>query len=114
MNKFGVHALVWSGTWEAERCEYAISSTKEAGYDIIELPAFDATAVSDAAQTGCYDAFEAYMGISYEESWYGFDGLLPTDQSWEMGDREVVCFVEPYDPNISVSVGSAKGQGRTL
>ena len=41
MNKFGVHALVWSGSWEAEKCEYAISSTKEAGYDIIELPAFE-------------------------------------------------------------------------
>ena len=41
MNKFGVHALVWSGSWEAERCEYAIASTAEAGYDIIELPAFE-------------------------------------------------------------------------
>ena len=71
-------------------------------------------AVSDAAQTGCYDAFEGYMGISYEESWYGFDGLLPTDQSWAAGDREVVCFVAPYDPDITESVGSAQGQGRTL
>ena len=41
MNKFGVHALVWSGSWGAKECEYAISSTKEAGYDIIELPAFE-------------------------------------------------------------------------
>ncbi len=40
MNKFGVHALVWSGSWGAKECEYAISSTKEAGYDLIELPVF--------------------------------------------------------------------------
>ena len=32
MNKFGVHALVWSGSWGAKECEYAISSTREAGY----------------------------------------------------------------------------------
>ena len=41
MNKFGVHALVWAGTWDAKECEYAVSSTKEAGFDIIEMPAFD-------------------------------------------------------------------------
>ena len=40
MNKFGVHALVWAGSWGAQECEYAISSTKEAGYDLIELPVF--------------------------------------------------------------------------
>jgi D-psicose/D-tagatose/L-ribulose 3-epimerase len=40
VNKFGVHALVWSGSWGAKECEYAISSAKEAGYDLIELPAF--------------------------------------------------------------------------
>ena len=40
MNKFGVHALVWAGSWGAKECEYAISSTKEAGYDLIELPVF--------------------------------------------------------------------------
>jgi len=49
MNKFGVHALVWSGTWEAERCEYAVASTKEAGYDLIELPAFDPASMDIAA-----------------------------------------------------------------
>ena len=70
--------------------------------------------VSEGAQSGCYEAFEGYMGVSYEESWYGFDGLLPTEQSWATGDREVVCFVEPYDANTSVSEGSARGQGRTL
>lgn len=97
----------------------AISCDEPHGIEIyhvfdLDLPAFDSAAVSDAAQTGCYDAFEGYMGISYEESWYGFDGLLPTDQSWAAGDREVVCFVAPYDPDITESVGSAQGQGRTL
>lgn len=80
----------------------------------IDLPAFDADAVSLASQDGCYDVFEGYMGISYEESWYGFDGLLPSSQSWNQGDREVVCFVMPFEEGISESVGSARGQARTL
>lgn len=58
MNKFGVHALVWSGTWEAERCEYAISSTKEAGYDIIELPAFDPSSMDIPAIQKALEAHE--------------------------------------------------------
>ena len=49
MNKFGVHALVWSGSWDAAQCEYAISSTREAGYDIIELPAFEPAEMDIAA-----------------------------------------------------------------
>ena len=45
MNKFGVHALVWAGSWGAKECEYAVASTKEAGYDLIELPAFEPAAM---------------------------------------------------------------------
>lgn len=36
-NKIGVHALVWVGGWSEEEARLAISSTKEAGYDLIEL-----------------------------------------------------------------------------
>ena len=80
----------------------------------VDLPAFEDEAVSLASREGCYDAFEGYMGVSYEESWYGFDGLLPTAESWKQGDREVVCFVLPYEEGISESLGSARGQARTL
>jgi D-psicose/D-tagatose/L-ribulose 3-epimerase len=40
MNKFGVHGMVWSGTWGARECAYAVESSKEAGYDLVEFPAF--------------------------------------------------------------------------
>ena len=53
MNKFGVHALVWSGSWGAKECEYAISSSKEAGYDLIELPAFSPAEMDIAAIQKC-------------------------------------------------------------
>ena len=70
MNKFGVHALVWSGSWEAEKCEYAVSSTKEAGYDIIELPAFepaqmDITALQRALEANELEA-TCSLGLGFD------------------------------------------------
>lgn len=41
MIKFGVHGLVWAGSWGARECAYAVESSKEAGYDLIEFPVFD-------------------------------------------------------------------------
>jgi D-psicose/D-tagatose/L-ribulose 3-epimerase len=70
MNKFGVHAMVWAGSWEAEKCEYAISSTKEAGYDIIELPAFDPAAMDIAAIAKALEQHEVEptcsLGLGFE------------------------------------------------
>ena len=40
-NLLGVHALVWVGNWSKEECRKAISQSKEAGYDLIEIPALD-------------------------------------------------------------------------
>lgn len=40
MNRIGVHGLVWSGSWAPADCERAIASSKEAGFDLIELPVF--------------------------------------------------------------------------
>lgn len=80
----------------------------------IDLPAYDLEAVSSAGEEGCLAAFESYMGISYEESWYELDWLQPSTGSWDGGDREIVCVVFPYDEAISESVGSAQGTGRLL
>ena len=97
----------------------AISCDEPHGIEIyhlfdIDLPDFDADAVNQLAAEGCDEAFDPYAGISYEESWYDYDGLLPTAGSWSSGDREVVCFLFPYDPAVTESVGSAQGQGRRL
>jgi D-psicose/D-tagatose/L-ribulose 3-epimerase len=31
---------VWSGAWGAKECAYAVESSKEAGYDLVEFPVF--------------------------------------------------------------------------
>jgi D-psicose/D-tagatose/L-ribulose 3-epimerase len=45
MNKIGIHALVWAGSWGARECEHAVANSKEAGYDLIELPVFNPAAM---------------------------------------------------------------------
>jgi D-psicose/D-tagatose/L-ribulose 3-epimerase len=76
VNKFGVHALVWSGSWEAEKCEYAVSSTKEAGYDIIELPAFEPAEMDIAAIQRALEANEVEATCSLG---LGFDNDINSE-----------------------------------
>jgi D-psicose/D-tagatose/L-ribulose 3-epimerase len=40
-NLLGVHALVWSGSWDEEAARHAISSAAAAGFDLIEVPILD-------------------------------------------------------------------------
>ncbi len=41
MNALGIHALVWTQAWTEDNCRRAVSSTKETGYDLIEIPLLD-------------------------------------------------------------------------
>ncbi|MGH9184367.1 MAG: septum formation family protein [Acidimicrobiales bacterium] len=48
--------------------------------------------IKNQAQDRCTDEFETYVGTSLDESELDADALLvPTEGSWEQGDREVVC-----------------------
>ena len=44
-NRIGVHALVWVGGWSPEQCDSALASTVAAGYDLIEIPAFNPSSI---------------------------------------------------------------------
>src|SRR6267142_6624300 len=46
MNKIGIHALVWVGGWSETECRKAIKSSREAGYDLIEIPALDPSSIN--------------------------------------------------------------------
>jgi D-psicose/D-tagatose/L-ribulose 3-epimerase len=50
VNKLGVHALVWTGDWTPESARFAIESTRETGFDLIEISLHD-TATFDAVGT---------------------------------------------------------------
>jgi hypothetical protein len=58
--------------------------------------------VSAAANQLCYDAFEEFAGIAWEDSIYDFSYYLPTEDSWNnRGDREVLCTI--FDGNGQVT-----------
>ena len=75
----------------------------------IDLAAYDAAAVQSAANDGCLSAFQPYMGVGYEQSYYDFDGLQPSAGSWEQDDREVICLATPT--NGGTTQGTARGAG---
>jgi hypothetical protein len=68
------------------------------------------TEVENRASQICYDTFSAYVGIAYEESIYEFGSLFPTEETWAIGDREVICFA--YDIGLEKITGSINGAGQ--
>jgi D-psicose/D-tagatose/L-ribulose 3-epimerase len=62
MNPLGIHALVWAGGWSHEECEHAVRSTREAGYDIIEIPALDPASI-DTGHTRAALAEHGVRGV---------------------------------------------------
>ncbi len=55
-------------------------------------------AVQDAASSGCYNAFELFVGRAYETSALDIYWLYPTLDSWNQHhDREIVCMVTSLD-----------------
>ncbi|MCB1883239.1 MAG: sugar phosphate isomerase/epimerase [Geminicoccaceae bacterium] len=45
MNKLGVHAMVWEAGWSRDECARAVARSAEIGYDFIEAPALDPSAI---------------------------------------------------------------------
>lgn len=66
--------------------------------------------IENRANQICYDSFADYVGISYEESIYDIGWLSPTEETWAVGDREVICFA--YDIELTKVTGSINGIGR--
>lgn len=66
-------------------------------------------ALEQAYSDECLATFETYVGTPYEESeLYAFP-FTPTIESWEGGDREVVCAVYADGEQL---IGSVRGSGR--
>lgn len=63
-NPLGVHALVWTGGWTPQDAELAISSTKKAGFDLIEIPALDPSRIDIADTRARLDAHGIKAGFS--------------------------------------------------
>ena len=53
--------------------------------------------IQTQADDVCLDAFDPFVGLDYESSALDFGWLVPTADSWEMGDRVVACFLYRLD-----------------
>ena len=63
-------------------------------------------ALDDLAIELCDAAFEAYVGVDYQDSVYEYSYFTPSEATWSIGDREVICVIEHADePNE----GSVRG-----
>ncbi|MGF1668763.1 MAG: septum formation family protein [Acidimicrobiia bacterium] len=69
-----------------------------------------AEAMQAEAADLCIGQFEAYVGLAYEESELDVYPLVPTQASWDNGDREIVCAL--YALDLSELTGSMKGAAR--
>jgi hypothetical protein len=47
----------------------------------------------------CYAEFEKFVGLSYDESVYGYTGFYPTQETWDqLDDRTLQCIVSSEEP----------------
>jgi len=58
----------------------------------------------------CLPAFDAYVGIAYEQSKYDVAWFQPTTDGWSQGDRSVQCAAA--DPHDAELMGSLRGAAR--
>lgn len=65
--------------------------------------------IADFADMVCYSAFEPYVGRSYQTSVIDFTWLIPTEESWSLGDREVVCIA--FHMDFEQLRGTVRGSG---
>lgn len=67
--------------------------------------------ITELADIGCLERFEAAIGAPYQESELVFTTLTPSATSWsEVDDREVVCIA--YHMELEKLSGSVLGSGR--
>jgi hypothetical protein len=82
---------------------------------VVTRQKFDPVAVADDAATMCRSEFTTFIGLPYEESALDIYYLYPQADSWENGDREVICAV--YTPNtetgrLTRTTGTLAGAAR--
>ncbi len=55
----------------------------------------------DAEAEGCLEEFAEFVGMPFQESVLEINYMTPTEESWSMGDRELLCTV--YDPDADTT-----------
>ena len=77
--------------------------------DVAGAPYPGEEVVQEFADVSCFTAFEDYVGQQYELSQLEIAYFMPTEESWPLPDREVVCFV--FNRSGPKLEGSVNGLG---
>jgi hypothetical protein len=90
-------------------CEDAHDNEIYAAYEIAgkDFPGSDA--LYSSADDFCLEEFEPFVGAPYETSQLNFGWIVPTSETWDIGDRVVLCFV--YRADLAKSTGTWEGSG---
>lgn len=67
-------------------------------------------AVESDAVDGCLAAFEPFVGRDYQTSELDIRYLYPTPDTWDDGDREIVCAL--FDLSGAQMTGTERNSGR--
>lgn len=81
---------------------YYLGALPEAPYPGDEL-------VDELVLDQCLTVFEAFAGISYEESRLDVGRIFPSEANWDDEDRGYICVV--YDVDLQKLEGSMRGRG---
>jgi hypothetical protein len=78
-------------------CEELHDNEVFATFDMTEASYPGDETTQQIAFEGCIDRFDAWIGLPYEDSALDVTYLYPTQQTWDDGDREIVCAVYRLD-----------------
>jgi hypothetical protein len=90
-------------------CSQSHSSEVYHSYLMTDASLPDQTGIETVVQDQCLPAFQAFVGLAYQDSVLEVSYLAPTQDSWDAGDRELLCLI--YDPSGDVT-GSLAGANR--
>ena len=76
--------------------------------DLPDGPYPGAGEVVDAAQARCTGLFAAYVGVEEPASALATAFLVPSEDGWEGGDRQVVCLLYEPDERLESSMRGAQ------
>ena len=72
-----------------------------------DYPGEDALVASSADE--CEAEFEGFVGVAPADSSLSYDGIPPSQESWDVGDREIICLAF-YD-DLQTTNESFEGSG---
>ncbi len=77
-----------------------VDCTQPHDFELFALPRYSGdgeypgeVALFDWADEQCWASFESYVGVPFDQSELYFANMIPTEESWEQGDRHANCML---------------------